>query len=342
MIRFKSIRKVYPNGLTWADYYTEDILKEEWYSAILELIELIKQDSQDGWILIFGQFLSSLKSSVFYSVMTSFNDWEADYSIGSNIIKFNSQNDAIFDFFTATKHNYEKEIDTGEITYPAISGKGSRWLFGHQMSRIKSYSKDKLYKMLYNFAWLGKAIPISGWENNIGYGEKIKALCENYADYLKAAYLLPPSWYLVNHFQTRSWLKILTDSGILSDGLLPTGRGIRCIAKDGHECNSLAELEIDNWLYAKSIPHQKEPLYPFHKEYNSSSRLRADFKVQQTFIEYAGLMDDPKYASKMEMKKKLANDLKIHLMVIEPEDFKKLDDLLQRITANGLINDTTP
>ncbi len=203
------------------------------------------------------------------------------------------------------------------------------------MNRVKNYSNNDMYEMLYDFAWLGRAIPISGWENNFDYGEKIKALCENYAEYLKAAYLLPPSWYLVNKFQTRSWLKILTDSRVLSDGLLRTGRGIKCIAKDGHECNSLVELEIDNWLFIKGIPHKKEPLYPFHKEYNSSSRLRADFQVKQSFIEYAGLMDDPQYASKIEMKKKLAQELKINLIVIEPNNFKNLYDFLENIIINA-------
>jgi len=264
--------------------------------------------------------------------MTSFSDWETEYSIGGDIIKFNSQQSAIIDFYGAGV-KYGKE--PGERIYPAIPGKGSRWLFGHQLPRIKSYSNDELYEMLYNFALLGKAIPISGWENNLAYGEKIKALCENYTGYLKAAYLLPTSWYLVNQFQTRSWLKILTDSGVLSDGLLRTGRGVKCIAKDGHECNSLVELEIDNWLFSKGIPHQKEPLYPFHKEYNSSSRLRADFQVQQTFIEYAGLMDDPEYALKIEMKKKLALDLKINLIVIKPNNFKNLDELLTKIRISG-------
>jgi hypothetical protein len=331
MIRFKSIRKVFPNGLTWADYYIEDIVKEDWHSAIMQLIDVMKQDSKDGWQLIFNNLLSSLKSSVFYPVMTSFSDWETNYSLGSDIIKFNSQQSSIIDFYGA---DIKSGKEPGERIYPAMSGKGSRWLFGHQMPRVKGYSNDNLYEMLYNFALLGKAIPISGWENNLGYGEKIKALCENYTEYLKAAYLLPPSWYLVKKFETRSWLKILTDSGILSDGFLRTGRGFRCNAKDGHECNSLVELEIDNWLFAKGIPHQKEPLYPFHKEYNSSSRLRADFRVQETFIEYAGLMDDPEYASRMEIKKKLAHALKINLIVIEPNNFKNLDDLLQKIRIN--------
>ena len=331
MIRFKSIRKVFPNGLTWANYYLEDIEKEKWHSAVLQLIDLMKEDSQDGWHLIFNNFLGSLKSSAFYPLMTSFDDWEAKYSLGSDLIKFNSQQTAIIEFYGADV-KYGKE--PGGRIYPTMSGKGSRWLLGHQMYRVKSYSNNKLYEMLYNFALLGKAIPISGWENNLGYGDKIKALCENYAEYLKAAYLLPPSWYLVNKLQTRSWLKILSDSQVLSDGLLRTGRGIRCIAKDGHECNSLVELEIDNWLFMKGIPHQKEPVYPFHKEYNRLSRLRADFQVKQTFIEYAGLMDDPEYASKIEMKKKLAKDLKINLIVIEPNNFKNLYDFLVKMTMN--------
>jgi hypothetical protein len=88
MIRFKKIKEVYPNGLTFVDYYLEDIYSEEWYPAILDLIDLIKIDSREGWRSIFEDFTFKLKKSVFFPVMSSFEDWNEGYSIKSNIMNF--------------------------------------------------------------------------------------------------------------------------------------------------------------------------------------------------------------------------------------------------------------
>ena len=45
-------------------------------------------------------------------------------------------------------------------------------------------------------------------------------------------------------------------------------------------------------------------------------------------IEYAGLMDEPEYAAKMEAKRELADRLGLSLIVIEPDDLAKLDKKL--------------
>ncbi len=185
--------------------------------------------------------------------------------------------------------------------------------------------------MLNALASLGRAIPISGWENNLGYGEKISIMCEDYSAYLLQAYLLPPSWYILDTLQSRSWLKVLIDADILASGTLPTPRGFRCVARDGHECNSLVELEIDNWLFTHRVPHEREPLYPSHPSYNPSMRLRADFLVGRTYIEYAGLLDDHDYAMKMKHKRMLAKDNHLHLIVIEPRHIKKLETILETL-----------
>ena len=142
--------------------------------------------------------------------------------------------------------------------------------------------------MLYKFAALGRAIPVKGWESSLLYGERIRVLCEDYETYLKIAYLLPPSWYLVDRLKPKSWLHLLRDAGVLAGDVLQTVRGYKCIAKDGHACNSLAELEIDNWFFLNGIEHEREPYYPLHEKYNPNTRLRADFKVQNTYIEYGG------------------------------------------------------
>lgn len=55
------------------------------------------------------------------------------------------------------------------------------------------------------------------------------------------------------------------------------------IAKDGHICDSLAEMIIDDWLYAKSIAHKRTIPYPGNKT------LTADFVVGEYWIEFFGL-----------------------------------------------------
>jgi hypothetical protein len=180
LIRFKAIRKVYPNGLTWADYHLEDAQQEAWYEPVRELIQLIKSESP-AWGLIFRNFLSSLKSSVFYPVVTSFSDWESSYSQGSALIKFHSQTDAVNQLFHTPFGPYTKPI------YPSRAGRGSRWLFADQMNRVGKYDNPKLLELLHAFSMTGGAIPTAGWENNMSYGRRIGHFASNYAEYLLSA-----------------------------------------------------------------------------------------------------------------------------------------------------------
>ena len=53
--------------------------------------------------------------------------------------------------------------------------------------------------------------------------------------------------------------------------------------------------------------------------------MRADWKVANTFIEYAGLMNEPEYEARMQEKRKLAAEFGIPLIVIEPNDILSLD-----------------
>lgn len=125
-----------------------------------------------------------------------------------------------------------------------------------------------------------------------------------------------------------SWLKALISANILEDGKQPSAFGIRCVANDGHECLSLSEKVIDDWLSEHNIPHEKEPFYPYHVFLNPSGRMRADWKVDRHLIEYAGLMDEPEYAAKMETKQEIASEFGLSLIVIEPEDILNLQKKL--------------
>jgi len=126
-----------------------------------------------------------------------------------------------------------------------------------------------------------------------------------------------------------NWLQALTNAGIIEAGTLPGPRGIRCIAKDGHECFSLAEKSIDDWLTDHGIQHEKEPLYPPHQKINPSGRMRADWKVNDILIEYVGLLDDPEYKAKVDSKRELAKEFLIQVIFIEPKDILDLSKILK-------------
>jgi hypothetical protein len=129
-----------------------------------------------------------------------------------------------------------------------------------------------------------------------------------------------------------SWLGALVAAGVLTDDCYPTGIGTRCLARDGHECRSLEERQIDDWLYAAGIPHKTEPLYPHHPELNPDQRSRADWVVNGVFIEYWGLAGNREYDRRMRTKRKLAKASGIPLIEIYPHD---LPDLRQKLDSLG-------
>lgn len=138
----------------------------------------------------------------------------------------------------------------------------------------------------------------------------------------------PPYAEYVSQFG--SWFQALNKAGVLQDGQQMMSRGYRCIANDGHECYSIPEKMIDDWLSTRQIDHEKEPLYPFDSEINPSG-LRADWQVGDVLIEYAGMMDDPEYAMKMQNKQELASKYNVPLVVLEPEDLLSLDERLSEL-----------
>ncbi len=123
-----------------------------------------------------------------------------------------------------------------------------------------------------------------------------------------------------------NWFSALVEAGILQDNQLKTARGIKCIANSGNLCNSLAEQFIDNWMYAKGIKAQKEPRYPFHPTYNTNGLMRADWFVNNFYIEYFGLKGELEYDEKTIRKINLINDLNLKLIPLYPEDLRNLED----------------
>ncbi len=114
-----------------------------------------------------------------------------------------------------------------------------------------------------------------------------------------------------------SWTKALTEAGLTPHRSLNQRMYKRreCRSKDGHWCNSISELLIDNWLQESGIPHEKEFLYPIGK-------FRADWKIgEHTFIEYFGLANDSdQYNTVIEKKRQICRETGIDLIELYPKD----------------------
>jgi len=149
---------------------------------------------------------------------------------------------------------------------------------------------------------------------------------EDQGDIVKLLLDMPTYEQYVEKFG--SWLNALNQAKLIDDKSLRSTFGYRCIAIDGHECYSLSEKFIDDWLFNNDVEHDKEPKYPYHPLYNPSRNRRADWQVNEDFIEYAGLMGRAEYTEKMIEKQKLAIELGIRLIILEYEDLENLDEKL--------------
>lgn len=101
-------------------------------------------------------------------------------------------------------------------------------------------------------------------------------------------------------------------------------------ASDGHLCDSISEMVIDNWLTKNRVFHEKNVIYP-------STKHRADWSVYNgaIFIEYFGLAEDsPRYDRNIKQKRGLCRKYKIKLIAIYPKDLypeQHLDGILKDI-----------
>jgi len=89
-------------------------------------------------------------------------------------------------------------------------------------------------------------------------------------------------------------------------------------ALDGHLCDSISELLIDNWLYKNNISHERDAHYP-------GTHHKADWAIiigkQKIFVEYFGLANDsPRYDRAVKEKERLCGKHKISLISIYPKD----------------------
>lgn len=88
----------------------------------------------------------------------------------------------------------------------------------------------------------------------------------------------------------------------------------KCIAKDGHICNSISELIIDNWLTNHGIKHTKEAPYP-------KGKFIADWKIFSTLVEYFGLAKDSRiYDEEIKKKQQICKESNTNLIAIYSKD----------------------
>jgi len=123
-----------------------------------------------------------------------------------------------------------------------------------------------------------------------------------------------PEGYAQEH---GSFFKALVAAGILPPGSRRMTMGVITRAEDGHICFSIPEKDIDDFLFARGIPHEKEAAYP-------EGGLRADWELAEhtprTFIEYFGLTGNPAYDEKSERNREIAGRHGIRLVEILPAD----------------------
>jgi len=112
-------------------------------------------------------------------------------------------------------------------------------------------------------------------------------------------------------FRFGTWNKAILAAGLEPNPVLFAKKHM---AKDGHICDSLSEMIIDNWLFAKKIPHERN--FPY-----LNTKFTADFKVNNIYIEFFGLHNELKrYDQLMKIKLKIIKDNNIKLIAIYPKD----------------------
>ena len=86
------------------------------------------------------------------------------------------------------------------------------------------------------------------------------------------------------------------------------------LSNDGHKCDSFSEKIIDDWLYARKIPHERNVRY-------DSTKFTVDFKVGNTYIEFFGLHGQLKrYDTLMKKKLRYIRSHKLKLISLFPKD----------------------
>ncbi|OGK19869.1 hypothetical protein A3C23_04165 [Candidatus Roizmanbacteria bacterium RIFCSPHIGHO2_02_FULL_37_13b] len=115
-----------------------------------------------------------------------------------------------------------------------------------------------------------------------------------------------------------TWNKAIEAAGYSSN---PVRFAKKHIAKDGHKCDSLSEKIIDDFLYRKKIKHA------IHVPYGKCN-MTADFKVDDTLLEFTGLVGQLKaYDKLLERKRAFWKEYELKVIEIHPTDLFPVNKL---------------
>ena len=219
---------------------------------------------------------------------------------------------------------------------------GSKFEWYRNQNR-PSITKDRMIQLIKDLINLIGFIPPSNFKTELTYLNYLDKKLFNKA--IKLLNDMPyyetslPSSPLSYHSPMKSykevfgsWFKVLIAAGVLENDAQKMNFGYRCLANDGHECNSLAEKSIDDWLHLNNIPHEKEPAYP-------TGFFRGDWKVDKIFIEYWGLRGNEDYDNKIFIKREVLKDYNIPLIEIGLNDLPNLDMKL-KVLRNYCIDNS--
>jgi len=176
-----------------------------------------------------------------------------------------------------------------------------KWAVGNKkycsmgcFSEAKLYTKEELLKIIKNTAKKLKRVPA----RREFWGGVDKACARMFGSWNKA---ISAAGFVPNRSHNNKMYKRIVSR-----------------AMDGHFCDSISELLIDNWLYKNNIAHKKNVCYP-------STNHKADWEIfndnRKIFVEYFGLANDsPRYDRSIEDKKILCKKQNISLVAIYPKD----------------------
>lgn len=125
-----------------------------------------------------------------------------------------------------------------------------------------------------------------------------------------------------NHFGT--WNKAVIVAGFIPNPVLFANKHV---AKDGHICDSVAEMIVDNWLTSNKIIHKQHVYYPNQK------RFKTDFLVKDKYwIEFFGLSGEhQKYDKLRDEKLQMIKSGNLDLIQIFPIDLFPKNTLANKL-----------
>ena len=142
------------------------------------------------------------------------------------------------------------------------------------------------------------------------------------------------TYYRASRNRFGTWNKAIMAAGFKPN---PVKFANKYVANDGHKCDSLAEKIIDDWLFTRNITHITKVPY-------GQNRMTADFKVNNSLIEFFGLAGELKsYDKLVALKEKLWKEKNLSVIKIYPKDIfpiSQLDQVLGHLVKSHALTPT--